>query len=144
MAVFTQQQNEFIVRQMAMMYFAELIARGIMLRWPAVRCTADDVRRLDPREFIVAPELDSLFKKEHAAFLKDASPDAPITDKRIRNIEWQRLYEHFRDRNQLLDAERILTKVALEMSGDTDGLGKAVAPLQIDRITRTIIDPVKA
>lgn len=128
------------MRRLAAYYAPQQVLLAFAVRWPNVRCVEADIIRFNPREFLLSPELAELFKKERAAFL--ASPDESfLSDRRFRLIELQRLYEFYRDSNRLLDAERILKTIALEMGLESDDAGDGTKKVEITKITRTIIDP---
>jgi hypothetical protein len=148
--VLTQEQQEFVVRQLAAFYTPRDIAIAFVARFPGVKFNENDVLGFDPRKNVLAPELFMLFRTERERVLDDPGA-APYAEQKARLILLSNMVDSYKNNNQYPEARAVLTHIATELGVvQPKGVGgkapamPAEAAEAVSKVTRTIVDPAKA
>ena len=145
--VHSQAQREFIVKSLAAFKPPRAIVADFSALFPDTKCDENDVKRLDPKLALVAPELAALFLATREAVLLDPTA-APFADQRARLVALSQDADFYASNNQLAERRAVLRQIA-EEQGIVGGKGgsKAVAGAgdkpdePVAEIRRTFIDP---
>lgn len=146
----TLEQRKFVVRKLAAREPPREIVRNFAAVFPDTRCTEDDVRRLDPSNLMLPPELHFVYVAERDRIKND--PDAaPYADQFWRFVALSKDVEAYRNNNQPADARSAMRQIAEEQGtiGQRGVPGKADAKLatkeplggEVKSITRRVVDP---
>jgi len=137
--VFSREQWEFIVRNLAQYVQPETIVAEFNIKWKDTRCTADDLAPMHPNR--LPADWRAFFDAERAAYL-----DSPTKHRDVRVALLNELVFSARARNASFTG--YLEQIAREMSDAyaPRGPGGKVADPAADkepiaRIERVIIDP---
>jgi hypothetical protein len=108
------------------------------------KCDENDVRRLDPKNAILSPELHALFLQARERVLLDPDSD-PLTKQKARLIALSEDFLFHRSNNELAVARTVLKQIAEETGaiGKSAGAKLPVDPTEdpIGSITRTVVFP---
>lgn len=113
--------------------------------FPDTKCDENDVKRLDPKLALVAPDLAALFLATREAVLLDPTA-AVYANQQARLVALSQDADFYASNNQLAERRAVLRQIAEEQGivGGKSG-AKAVAVEsdkdQLGAITRTIVDP---
>ena len=143
----TPEQRKFVVRKLAAREPPREIVRNFLAVFPHAKCDENDVRRLDPSNYVMlSPELHAVFVAERERIKND--PDAaPYADQFWRFVALSQDVTAYRNNNQPADARSVMRQIAEEQgyTGPRGTPGKADAKLAVKEslaaITRTIVDP---
>ena len=114
--------------------------------FPDTKCDENDVKRLDPKLTLVAPDLAALFLTTREAVLLDPTA-ATYANQQARLVALSQDADFYASNNQLAERRAVLRQIA-EEQGIVGGKGPKVPAAGEDKpgepvaeIRRTIVDP---
>lgn len=144
----TSKQQEFIVRKLAALEPHREIVRNFMAVFTDTKCDENDVRRLDPSNVVLSPELFIIFNAERERIKADPN-SAPFADQKLRLIALSRDVEAYRSNNQPAEARSVMRQIAEEQGaiGQKGAAKGGAVPIDqaggkpVAEIIRKIVDP---
>ena len=109
--------------------------------FPDTKCDENDVKRLDPKLALVAPELTALFLATREAVLLDPTA-APFADQKARLVLLSNHVEFYNGNNELAAARSVVRQIAEEL-GAVGGKGPKVAAASDAKPGESVVEIVR-
>lgn len=123
--VHSQAQREFIVKSLAAFKPPRAIVADFSALFPDTKCDENDVKRLDPKLALVAPDLVTLFLAERERIKADPM-SVPFSEQWARIKVLNEQVEFYISNNQFAEARVALRQIA-EEQGIVGGKGPKLA-----------------